>query len=361
MEPADIPAMNAVFNAISSILLVTGFCLIKQGKQKLHRYVMTGALVSSALFLTGYVYYHYKVGHVEFPAEYPLARKIYLSILIPHILLAVINLPLIIILVTAAFRGNFKLHKRFARFTLPSWLFVSVTGVVVYLMIYQWFLPEDVPKQAPERAGSVILKSKAVSGSLTFSPAVQKIHVAAGVPQVKTSIRVTNSGKAPVTITKLESGCSCLAVSMEKRRIGPGETALITGVFETGRLSGEAEKRIQVGTDQKGDHDTFLFIKLDVDPLYTISDSMTSWQLGEPPDTKTVTFRVTRKKPIHILKVTSSKDQMGCEWKTIEDGRRYEIALTPKSTASRLLGMVRIETDCELQFQARPLAFFCIQ
>jgi len=126
------PPINATLNGLSTVLLIVGFLLIKAGRRKAHQAVMTGALVSSALFLACYLTYHYGAGHTEFPKEYPVARKIYFAILLPHILLAVVNLPFIILLVIAAARGNFAKHKRLARFTFPSWLFVSITGVVIY-------------------------------------------------------------------------------------------------------------------------------------------------------------------------------------------------------------------------------------
>ena len=99
------PPINAVLNSLSTILLLVGFFLIKRGRRKAHQYTMTAALVSSSLFLACYLTYHYGVGHTEFPKEYPVARRIYLAILIPHIILAVVNLPLIITLVVSAVRG----------------------------------------------------------------------------------------------------------------------------------------------------------------------------------------------------------------------------------------------------------------
>ncbi len=357
MSVSDLPAVNATLNAISTIFLVIGFVLIKRGEKKAHRYVMTGALISSVIFLSCYLFYHYKAGHVEFPKAYPLARKIYLVILVPHILLAVANLPLIIILVTAAIRGNFERHRRFARFTYPSWLFVSVSGVVIYFMVYHWFLPVPEKTQVPVR----VLKEKAVAGNVSFSPASQSLRVEAGESEVAVTFQVNNKGDNPVMVNKLESGCSCLSVSIDSRRIAPGGIGTITGIFSIEKLSGEADKIITVGTDQEGVGDTFLNVRFKVAPLYVITERMTSWEVGAKPVTKIVTFKVARKKTIRILKATSSREEMSCEVKAIEEGRYYEIALTPSSTSSNLLGIVRIETDCELEHHSRPLAYFSIQ
>ena len=140
------PPINATLNSISTVLLLTGFFLIKAGKRRAHQKAMVGALASSAVFLACYLTYHYGVGHTVFPKEYPVARTVYLTILIPHIILAVINVPLILLLVIAAFRKKFEKHKKLARVTFPSWLFVSVTGVVIYFMVYVWFVPSEKSK-----------------------------------------------------------------------------------------------------------------------------------------------------------------------------------------------------------------------
>jgi putative membrane protein len=135
------PPLNASLNAISTVFLLAGFWFIKNGRKEAHQKSMTGALITSSLFLLCYVYYHYTSGHTTFPKEYPTARIIYLAILFPHVVLAVLNVPLIIITVMAAVKGNFEKHRKFAKVAFPIWLFVSVTGVIVYLMIYQWFPP----------------------------------------------------------------------------------------------------------------------------------------------------------------------------------------------------------------------------
>ncbi|MDF1752343.1 MAG: DUF420 domain-containing protein [Verrucomicrobiales bacterium] len=135
------PPINASLNAISAVFLLLGFWFIKNGKKEAHKRSMVVALICSAVFLGCYLYYHYTSGHTTFPKEYPIARIVYFVILIPHVILAIVNVPMIIITVLAAIKGNFEKHKKFARITLPMWLFVSVTGVIVYFMIYQWFVP----------------------------------------------------------------------------------------------------------------------------------------------------------------------------------------------------------------------------
>ena len=142
MKIDDLPAVNAMLNAISATLIIAGWFFIKRGQQKRHIVCMASALTSSALFLASYLTYHFsKDGVVTKFTEQGFVRYLYFSILIPHVLLAFINLPMIFATVIPALRGRFEVHKRFARWTLPVWLFVSVTGVLVYLMLYQWFPP----------------------------------------------------------------------------------------------------------------------------------------------------------------------------------------------------------------------------
>ncbi len=366
MDPSNLPTLNAILNAISTVLLITGFILIKKQKKTAHRNVMTGALVCSALFLASYLYYHYQVGQVNFPREYPLARKIYLAILIPHIILAIVNLPLIITLVVAAIRGKFELHRKFARFTYPSWLFVSVTGVIIYLFLYQWFPPKagaasSKNETATAESAVTIVQEKSTAGSLEFSPAKQILRIDAGEETSTAFIQVTNQGDKPVEITKLKGRCACLSVTIPNRVVQPGETQTITGIFETERISGEADKLIAIGTSESGAVDHFVTVTLDVPPLYVIEEDMTTWERGEEPKTKKAIFRVKRDKPIRVLSATSGRSEVTCEVKTIEEGRLYELHLTPKTTNKQILGMIRIETDCEIEAHARPLAYFSVK
>jgi uncharacterized membrane protein YozB (DUF420 family) len=132
----SLPALNATLNATAAVLLVTGYVLIRKGRFIAHRNVMTAALVCSILFLTSYLIYHAQVGSVRFPGH-GTPRTIYLSILVTHTLLAAAVPFLAGVTVVRAWRRRFPQHKRLARWTLPIWLYVSVTGVVVYWMLYR--------------------------------------------------------------------------------------------------------------------------------------------------------------------------------------------------------------------------------
>ncbi len=359
------PPINAVLNSLSTILLLVGFFLIKTGRRKAHQYTMTAALVSSSLFLACYLTYHYGVGHTEFPKEYPVARRIYLAILIPHIILAVVNLPLIITLVVAAVRGRFETHKKFARITYPSWLFVSVTGVIIYFMIYHWFPAPGISSEhevvpPATKPGVEVIEARKQVGDLVFTPVSQVIRADPGQKSVDVIFSVENVGAAPLRITRLESGCECLSVSIDHDPIPVRSSATITGVFDIEQLRGSAEKMITVVTEQQA-RPLFLTTRIEVEPIYLIEEPMTTWTLGSKPDTKTVVFRVVRKEPVHVLSAESKRAEVACEQVELENGRRYELKLTPKSTDSSVLGIVRIETDCEIEAYARPLAYFSIQ
>ncbi len=136
MTLRDLPTVNAVLNGLSAAFLLTGYLLIRRGRREAHRRAMLGALACSALFLVCYLVYHAQVGSVRFTGQGPL-RTLYFSVLISHTLLAVVIVPLVALTVTPALRGRFDRHRRIARWTLPMWAYVSVTGVVVYWMLYR--------------------------------------------------------------------------------------------------------------------------------------------------------------------------------------------------------------------------------
>jgi uncharacterized membrane protein YozB (DUF420 family) len=136
MTVTDLPALNATLNAVSAALLVLGYVMIRRGERQKHKWCMIGALTMSALFLTSYVIYHLEVGSVPFQKT-GWIRTLYFAVLIPHVILAAAIVPLVLMTVSRAFANRFAAHRRIARWTLPLWLYVSVTGVIVYLMLYQ--------------------------------------------------------------------------------------------------------------------------------------------------------------------------------------------------------------------------------
>ena len=133
---SSLPAVNASLNAVATILLVTGYVLVRRRRLRAHKVVMLAAFATSVLFLMSYLIYHAQVGSRPFPGRGSI-RIVYFTILISHIVLAAVIPPLAGVTLWRAFRGRFDGHMRIARWTLPLWLYVSVTGIVVYWMLYQ--------------------------------------------------------------------------------------------------------------------------------------------------------------------------------------------------------------------------------
>jgi uncharacterized membrane protein YozB (DUF420 family) len=136
VELSAFPALNASLNGTCAVLLLTGWVLIKSGRREAHRWAMVSAFLCSALFLACYLWYHFHVGSVRFQRT-GAVRTVYLSILLTHTVLAAVVLPMILRTLFLAAKGRFEEHRRAARWTFPVWLYVSVTGVTVYWMLYR--------------------------------------------------------------------------------------------------------------------------------------------------------------------------------------------------------------------------------
>lgn len=139
IEIADLPALNATLNATSGVLVLVGYAFIRRQRKTAHAICMSSAVVVAILFFASYITYHVQVGHKEFEGH-GLVRLLYLAILTSHtILAAAIAFWLVPVTVYRAARGSFDRHKAIARWTYPVWLYVSVTGVIVYFMLYHWY------------------------------------------------------------------------------------------------------------------------------------------------------------------------------------------------------------------------------
>jgi uncharacterized membrane protein YozB (DUF420 family) len=132
----DLPLVNAILNGTSTTLLLLGYSFIRRKNQKVHKIFMISALATSTLFLISYLVYHYNVGSVSFKGHGSI-RTLYFAILISHSVLAAAVPPLALVTLVRALRRRFEKHKTIARLTLPIWLYVSITGVTIYLMLYQ--------------------------------------------------------------------------------------------------------------------------------------------------------------------------------------------------------------------------------
>ena len=135
MKVSNLPTLNAILNLISSFFLIIGYIKIKNGRRDIHKRFMIAALISSGIFFVSYLVYHSYVGSVPYP-YHDWTRPFYYIILIPHIILAAIMSPFILIAVWQAWRESFETHRKIVRWLWPVWIYVSVSGVLIYLMLY---------------------------------------------------------------------------------------------------------------------------------------------------------------------------------------------------------------------------------
>lgn len=138
MSLTDLPLVNALLNTTSTLFLLLGYYFIRRNRKTLHKRMMIAALTVSSLFLISYLIYHCNVGSVKFTAQ-GTVRTVYFSILLTHTVLAAAVPPLAIVTLVRALRERFDKHKRIARWTLPIWLYVSITGVIIYIMLYRLY------------------------------------------------------------------------------------------------------------------------------------------------------------------------------------------------------------------------------
>jgi uncharacterized membrane protein YozB (DUF420 family) len=134
---SDLPAVNALLNGTAGVLLAIGWTCIRRGRVDAHRRCMLAAFTASCLFLVSYVAYHAQAGSRPFTGQ-GLARSVYFTILITHVVLAAAIVPLALVTLRRALGGDYVRHRRIARWTFPVWMYVSITGVVIYLMLYHW-------------------------------------------------------------------------------------------------------------------------------------------------------------------------------------------------------------------------------
>lgn len=141
MSPTFFPALNAFLNGTSAVLIGAGYYFIRNGRRDAHKRLMIAAFITSTLFLISYLYYHLvlRAGVTHFQGE-GLTRPVYFSILLSHTVLAVVVVPFILVTLSRALKGNFARHRAIARYTFPIWMYVSVTGVVIYFMLYKIFV-----------------------------------------------------------------------------------------------------------------------------------------------------------------------------------------------------------------------------
>lgn len=250
---------------------------------------------------------------------------------------------------------------KFTGSTFQKWLLICFAAVVILFGFYSWLITPNVIEGTGEEAELLSPDGPATkSGGLIFSPQFQEIKANPGDNSVVVFFTVKNTTGEGIKIASIRSGCTCLDVSIDRDPIPAGEGAIITGEFDISELRGRSIKSISVKPDRKS-RPVVLSTAIQIEEIYTLTEPLTTWKVGDRPDTKRVEFRVLRDKPIRILSAESQREEVTCEIEVIEEGRAYDLKLTPNSTDGSLLGIVRIESDCELENYARPLAYFAIQ
>ena len=169
-----------------------------------------------------------------------------------------------------------------------------------------------------------------------------------------------NKGAKPVTIVDIVSGCSCLSASLDKRTYAPNESGTGKAEFKVGSFVGQHEKVVTITTDDPKQAEWAVPFLLDVPEVVVIEPKNVQWWLGEEPDPKVITIKVTGKDEMNVTQITSTRESVSFTWKTITPGREFAITVTPKSTAEVVIGALKVETDSKVLKFARHLAFFSI-
>lgn len=169
-----------------------------------------------------------------------------------------------------------------------------------------------------------------------------------------------NTGTKPVTISEIQTTCGCLGATADKTVYQPGETGVVSATIKLGTFEGDLLKSIYVMSDDEEAPKRQLQMKITIPRLMEVTPEVTTWSVGDPPDSKKLTINVLRDEPIEVTAVSSTRDNFTVELREVTKGRTYEVIITPKTTATPTLGAVKIETNCELARYKSRLAFFNI-
>ena len=203
------------------------------------------------------------------------------------------------------------------------------------------------------------------SASLEFAETLREVHAPADVNTVTTDFNFTNRSSKPVTITHYESACSCMKVEISdaKLRYAPGESGTIRAEFDMGNFSGEIDKTIAIWIegDPKNKPSITLTARVHIPIVIAIEPKTLKWPLNGKAHAQSIRITINNPKPIHITKITSSSENFRHELKTINDGKSYELAVTPLDLSLPTLAIFRIETDCTLTKHQTQQAFAVVR
>lgn len=206
-----------------------------------------------------------------------------------------------------------------------------------------------------------VLATSLHAAKLEFKQLLKEVNAPADVTTVTTDFEFTNAWDKPVTIAKSDPGCSCLKVQISggKLRYGPGESGVIRATFEMGNFSGTVDKMIALWLDDDAPEkpSMTLTVRVHIPVLVGLEPKTVKWEIGGSSEPQTIKVRMAGDKPISVKNVNSSSPAFSCELKTVAAGKEYEVVVTPKDMSSPGMGVIRIETDCELVRHRTQQAF----
>lgn len=201
----------------------------------------------------------------------------------------------------------------------------------------------------------------AQGGGLEFTETLKEIHAEADASIVTTEFHFTNKGDKPVFITKSDTGCSCLKVEISggKLKYAPGESGVVRTTFEMGNFSGTVDKMVALWLedDPEDKPSTRLTVRVHIPVLVGLEPKTVKWELGAKAEPQIIRIQMAGGKPIHVTGVTSSSESFACELKTVEEGKKYDLVVTPRNIDAPGMSVIRIETDCAISKHRLQQAF----
>ncbi|MEM0896065.1 MAG: DUF1573 domain-containing protein [Verrucomicrobiota bacterium] len=211
--------------------------------------------------------------------------------------------------------------------------------------------------------GLLALAASSSLAQLTFPETEVEKSMEASEDSTTVTFILENKSEAEIQIEGVKTSCGCLVAKTDKDSYAPGESGEVTAVFKVGNATGEVRKYVNVSSSTSGEkHPTQrLGVKISIPEIISIEPKMLEWSTGEEITAKTFTVSIDFESPIHIVAVNSSREQFGHTLTTIEEGKKYEIAVTPEDTSSPMLGFLNIETDAPVDKLKKKLAFYSIK
>ena len=204
-----------------------------------------------------------------------------------------------------------------------------------------------------------------LAGGLEFTETLKQVNASADAATVTTEFTFTNKGDKPASITKSDSGCSCLKVEISggKLKYAPGESGVVRTTFEMGNFSGTVDKMVAVWIDDDpvDKPSTQLTVRVNIPILVALEPKTLKWDLGAKADPQTIHIQMAEGNSIHVTGVTSSSEAFACELKTVDDGKKYDLIVTPQTMDVPGMAVIRIETDCAISKHRTQQAFAVVR